>query len=110
MVLLTDNDFFFVQLQDNLLNLGSELEDELEDKLEDKLALELEQNMEPNLESSLLKYEEECEEGNPALVVRDGLTDCTIKSEINQLAKLQENARGKRDILKLLSWPQEGMI
>jgi hypothetical protein len=100
------NDFFFVQLQDNLLNLGSELEDELEDKL----ALELEQNMEPNLESSLLKCEEECEEGNPALVVSDGLTDCTVKSEINQLAKLQENARGKRDILKLLSWPQEGMI
>ena len=95
--------FLPVQLQDNLLNLGSELEDELEDKL----TLEFEQNMEPNLESNLLKLDNDCE-GN-LLAASHGLTDCTIKNNINQITRLQENARGKQDIFKVLKWPQEGM-
>ena len=94
----------YQQLQDNLLNLGSELEDELEDKL----SLEFEQNMEPNLERNLLKLDNEYE-GN-LLAASHGLTDCTIKNEINQITRLQENVRGKQDIFKVFKWPQEGMI
>ncbi len=72
------------------------------------MAQELEQNLEANLESSLLKLDEY--EGNP-LVASESLTDCTVKSAItNQVARLQENAAGKKDILKLLKWPREGML
>ena len=57
----------------------------------------------------MLSKQEECE-GNP-LVTSQGLTDCTVKTEISsQIAKLQENAKGKSDILKLLKWPREGMM
>lgn len=87
-----------------MLNIGSELEEELEAKLTELEELNLEQNLE-----SMLSKQEECDV-NP-LVTSQSLTDCTIKTEMtSQLAKLQENARGKSDILKLLKWPREGMM
>ena len=104
--------FLFLQLQENLLNIGSELDEELEAKLAMELEQNLEQNvgqnLEQNLDCSLLQQGES--EGNP-LIASQGLTDCTVKNEItNHIAKLQENARGKSDILKLLQWPREGMM
>ena len=64
--------------------------------------------MEPNLESNLLKLDNDYEDN--LVAASQGLTDCTIKNKINQITRLQENARGKQDIFKLLKWPQEGMI
>lgn len=66
----------------------------------------MEQNLDQNLECSLLK-QEKCE-GN---VLTEGLADCTVKKNItSHIARLQENAKGKNDILKLLKWPCEGVI
>ncbi|XP_028398498.1 uncharacterized protein LOC114522079 [Dendronephthya gigantea] len=94
----------YQKLQENLLNIGSELEEELEMKQ----ALELAQNLEQNLECSDLKLEEV--EGIP-LVARQGLADCTVRKDISShIARLQENAKGKNDILKMLQWPREGVI
>lgn len=95
---------FLLQLQENLLSIGSELEQETEMSR----AFELEQNLEQNFEGSDLKPEEV--EGIP-LVASEGLTDCTVKKDISShIARLQENAKGKSDILKMLQWPREGVI
>ena len=85
-----------------MLNIGSALENEVQNKV----ALDLEQT---DLDS-LLKLQE-CDEVIP-LVESEGVTDCRVE-KLNlstRLASLQDNARGKSDILKLLKWPQEGMI
>lgn len=82
------------------MNIGSELEEELEAKV----AQELEKCLQlgPNLDEEWV--------GHP-LVQTESLTDCTAKNEItNQVVKLQENAKGKVDILKLLKWPREAMM
>lgn len=40
-----------------------------------------------------------------------GLTDCTVSSAINKnVARLQEDARRKNDILKVLKWPSEAVM
>lgn len=64
----------------------------------------MEQNLDQNLECSLLK-QDECN------ALAEGLADCTVKKNItSHIARLQENAKGKNDILKLLKWPCEGVI